>query len=228
VTSRIRNQWSVPFALLALCLVPVAAGTARLAQLARGAAVTPENERFLTSPAPVVVHIVCASLFCVLGAFQFVPGLRRRRLGWHRRAGRLVIPCGLAAALSGLWMTLFYALPAADDDWLKGFRLIFGSGMLLSLGLGLLAVRRRDIPKHRAWMTRGYAIGLGAGTQVLTGVPWLLLVGKPEGHTRALLMAAGWVINLAVAERTIRRQPRQAGLTRPGSYRSIAPLIDSL
>jgi uncharacterized membrane protein len=228
VTSRIRNQWSVPFALLALCLVPVAAGTARLAQLARGAAVTPENERFLTSPAPVVVHITCASLFCVLGAFQFVPGLRRRRPGWHRRAGRLVIPCGLAAALSGLWMTLFYALPAADDDWLKGFRLIFGSGMLLSLGLGLLAVRRRDIPKHRAWMTRGYAIGLGAGTQVLTGVPWLLLVGKPEGHTRALLMAAGWVINLAVAERTIRRQPRQAGLTRPGSYRSIAPLIDSL
>jgi uncharacterized membrane protein len=228
VTSRIRNQWSVPFALLALCLVPVAAGAARLAQLARGAAVTPENERFLTSPAPVVVHITCASLFCVLGAFQFVPGLRRRRPGWHRRAGRLVIPCGLAAALSGLWMTLFYALPAADDDWLKGFRLIFGSGMLLSLGLGLLAVRRRDIPKHRAWMTRGYAIGLGAGTQVLTGVPWLLLVGKPEGHTRALLMAAGWVINLAVAERTIRRQPRQAGLTRPRPYRSIAPLIDSL
>ena len=46
-------------------------------------------------------------------------------------------------------------------------------------------------------MMRGYAIGLGAGTQVLTNVPWLLAFGAPGEFTRALLMAAGWVINLA-------------------------------
>jgi hypothetical protein len=65
-------------------------------------------------------------------------------------------------------------------------------------------------------MMRGYAIGLGAGTQVLTHVPWFLLLGVPDEFTRALLMGAGWVINLAAAEWIIRKrrarqsQPRRA------------------
>ena len=75
-----------------------------------------------------------------------------------------------------------------------------------SLVLGFAAIRRRDIAWHRAWMIRGYAIALGAGTQVLTNVPWLLFVGKPEGLSRALLMAAGWLINVGVAEWIIRRR----------------------
>jgi hypothetical protein len=29
-------------------------------------------------------------------------------------------------------------------------------------------IRRSDLSRHRAWMTRGYAIGLAAGTQALT------------------------------------------------------------
>jgi hypothetical protein len=37
----------------------------------------------------------------------------------------------------------------------------------------------------------GFAIGLGAGTQVVTTIPWALLVGQPAGLARALLMAAG-------------------------------------
>ena len=34
-------------------------------------------------------------------------------------------------------------------------------------------------------MMRGYAIGLGAGTQVFTHVPWLLAFGVPDEFTRA-------------------------------------------
>ncbi|MCP3145018.1 DUF2306 domain-containing protein [Pyxidicoccus sp. QH1ED-7-1] len=56
-------------------------------------------------------------------------------------------------------------------------------------------------------MIRGYAVGLGAGTQVLVSVPWFLIVGMPGELARALLLSAGWVINLAVAERVIRRRP---------------------
>jgi hypothetical protein len=56
-------------------------------------------------------------------------------------------------------------------------------------------------------MMRAYAIGLGAGTQVLTHLPWFILFGKPGESSRAVLMAAGWVINLAVAEWVIRRRP---------------------
>jgi uncharacterized membrane protein len=212
--SSARRDRRVYAGLLALSAVPVLAGAIRLAELTRGAQITPANERFFAAPVPVAVHIVSASLYCVVGAFQFVPGFRRRRPGWHRAAGRILVPSGLAVAISGLWMTLFYPRPDGDGDLLAGLRLVFGSAMALSIVLGFAAIRRRDIAQHQAWMVRGYAIGLGAGTQVLTHLPWALLVGEPHGLSRALLMAAGWVINLAVAERIIRRrrpgQPRTA------------------
>jgi hypothetical protein len=219
VTSSSRRVWLAPAALILLSAIPVAAGAFRIDQLASGAPVTPDNARFVAMPLPVVVHIIGASVFCLLGAFQFVPGFRRRRRGWHRAAGRLLVPCGLAAALAGLWMTLFYPHPASDDGLLTGFRLAFGSAMALSIVLGFAAILRRDVAGHRAWMMRGYAIGLGAGTQVLTALPWIVAFGKaPGGLPRALLMGAGWAINLAVAEWIIRRR-----LTRPVRATAVQP-----
>ncbi|MGC9669353.1 DUF2306 domain-containing protein [Planosporangium sp. 12N6] len=205
----------MPAGLILLSAVPVLAGAARAAQLTGGATVTPDNARFFASPVPVLVHIVSVTLYALLGAFQFAPGFRRRRPGWHRMAGRLLVPCGLAAALSGLWMTLFYPRPPADDVLLTPMRLVFGAGMVGCIVLGVAAIRRRDIARHRAWMARGYAIGLGAGTQVLTHLPWMLLVGQPRGLGRALMMLAGWVINLAVVEWALRKRPTRPTRT-PG------------
>jgi uncharacterized membrane protein len=199
-----RADWLVPAALIALTLVPAIAGAIRLAGLAGGAKITPENARFFAAPLPVALHIPCAVLFCILGAFQFAPGFRRRSPRWHRVAGRLLVPCGLVAGLSGLWMTLFYPRVPNDSNLLDGFRLLFGSAMVLSLALGMAAILRRDIAGHRAWMIRGYAIGQGAGTQVLVYLPWFLIFGKTGELSRALLMGAAWAINLAVAEWIIR------------------------
>ena len=102
MTSSTKADWLVPAALIALSAVPVAAGAVRLVGLAGGADITPDNARFFAAPVPIVLHILSVSLYCVLGAFQFAPGFRRRRPGWHRAAGRLLVPCGLVAALSGL------------------------------------------------------------------------------------------------------------------------------
>ncbi|MET7808664.1 DUF2306 domain-containing protein [Micromonospora chersina] len=207
MTPSAKRDWLVPTGLIMLSAVPVIAGAARAAELTGGATVTPDNARFFASPVPVLVHIVGASLYCLLGAFQFAPGFRRRRPGWHRLAGRLLIPCGLAAALSGLWMTLLYPRPPIDHVLVTPMRLVFGTAMFCCIVLGFAAIRRRDVPRHRAWMARGYAIGLGAGTQVLTHLPWMLLAAQPNGIGRAVLMLAGWVINLAVVEGALRRQP---------------------
>lgn len=204
-----RGGWRVPAALIALSAIPVIAGAVRMTELTGGAAITQDNARFFAMPLPVVLHIICVSVYSILGAFQFASGFRRRRLGWHRVAGRLLVVCGLVVALTGLWMTLFYPRPEGDGDLLAGIRVVFGTAMFLSIVLGLAAIRRRDIARHRAWMMRGYAIGLGAGTQALTQLPWILLVGKPGEFPRALLMAAAWLINLAVAEWLIRKRPRR-------------------
>jgi uncharacterized membrane protein len=199
-------EWLVPAALLMLSAIPLISGALRLTQMAGGPDIMPANPRFLASPLPVVLHIVSVSVYSILGAFQFANGFRRRRPGWHRAAGRLLVPTGQLVGLSALWMTLFY--PRADDtgDLLYAFRLLFGSGMILSITLGFAAIRRRDIISHRAWMMRGYAIGLGAGSQVLTLLIGELLAGPPVGLSHALLMGAGWAINLAVAEWVIRKR----------------------
>lgn len=207
----------MPAGLIALSVVPVAAGAARLTELAGGAEVTAENARFFAMPLPVVLHILGASVYSVLGAFQFASGFRRRKPGWHRAAGRILVPCGLVVALSGLWMTLFYPRPPGDGDLLSGFRLVFGSAMVGSIILGLAAIRRRDVARHRAWMARAYAIGMGAGTQVFTHLPWILILGRPGELTRALLMGAGWVINLAVAEWVIRKRPSRPSRASSGA-----------
>jgi uncharacterized membrane protein len=217
VTSSAKREWLVPVALLMLSAVPVAAGAARVTELAAGAQISPENARFFAAPVPVVLHIVAATLYCILGAFQFVPGFRHRRPGWHRVAGRLLVPCGLAAALAGLWMTVFYPRPVGDGDLLAAFRLVFGTAMVASIVLGFAAIRRGDIAQHRGWMIRGYAIGLGAGTQVLTHLPWILVLGTPTELVRALLMAAGWVINIVVAEWIIRKRPTRPTPTSAGA-----------
>ena len=80
-------EWLVIAALLVLSAIPLAAGAFRLNQLGGGAEITPANARFFASPLPVVLHIVGASVYAILGAFQFSTSFRRRRPGWHRDPG---------------------------------------------------------------------------------------------------------------------------------------------
>ncbi len=201
------SGWGVPFGLIALGLVPAVAGTVRLLQLANGP-VTPENLRYFEAPLPAVLHMVTVMLFSFLGALQFAPRLRKAYPRWHRWSGRIIVPSGIIAALTGLWMNQFYPLPPHDGTALYVTRLITGIWMTYALILGYLAIRRRDIAAHQDWMLRGYAIGLGAGTQVLTHLPYFIFVGEPDIDVRAVLMGAGWAINAAIAEAIIWRRAR--------------------
>lgn len=101
--------------------------------------------------------------------------------------------------------------------------------MAISIVLGFMAIRRREIARHRAWMMRGYALGLGAGTQVLTLGIGEIAFGPPGEFSRAFLMGAGWAINLAVAEWVIRKRPAPAAGTetkRPRQRRGASTRID--
>jgi len=218
VTSSAKANWLIPTGLLVLSAVPVIAGSLRLAELAGGAPVLPDGDRIGSVPVPVVLHIVSVTVFSVLGAFQFAPGLRRRRRGWHRVAGRIVAPCGLVAALSGMWLALFLPRAPVDSDLLAGIRVVVSVAMCTSLILGFVAIRQRDFHRHRAWMIRGYAIGMGAGTQAFTQVPWLIVAGPLTAAGKTGTLVAGWLINIVVAEWIIRRRA-----ARP-ARRSYAPV----
>ena len=217
-----KNDWLIPISLILLSTVPVVGGVLRLYWLSGGTEIIPGNERVLTMPLPAVIHIVSSSIFCVLGAFQFSAGIRNRNPKWHRSAGRILVPAGLTSALSGLWMTQFYPFAEFDGSILYAMRLLVGSSMFLFICFGLTAIIKRNFSCHQAWMMRGYALGMGAGTQVLTHIPWALFPSIQSELTRALFMGAGWVINLIVVEWILHHEVSALERNRATSDEAIA------
>jgi hypothetical protein len=64
-------------------------------------------------------------------------------------------------------------------------------------------------------MIRAYALGQGAGMQVVVLLPWMLVIGAPTMLQRDVLMSLAWLINLLVAEMAIQRwAPRNFNLSR--------------
>jgi uncharacterized membrane protein len=208
-TRRRPALWGVPTGLILLSLTPILGGAMRLTELAGGAEITPNNERFFESPVPVSLHIISATVYSLLGVFQFVPALRGRR--WHRVAGRILVPAGLAAALSGLWMAVFYSHSADSGSVLLCLRLVVGFSMVLSIVLGLFyVIRGRDLVRHSAWMTRAYAVGAAAGTEALIIIGPEILAGPSVIGFQVLITGAAVVINVAVAEYVIHHRARVA------------------
>ena len=193
--------WVLPAGLIAFGLVPILANALRRVALAVGAAGSSSGDGDGMS-LPVILHVVGATVFVVLGALQFSPRFRRRRPSWHRIAGRVAILAALLAAASGLWLA--FATLSGSSPLLFLFRLLAAVGLAACIIFGFRAIRQRRLPQHRAWMIRAFALGLGAATQVFTLGFGEGLFGKSELSV-ALLNGAGWAINLAVAEWIIRR-----------------------
>jgi hypothetical protein len=122
---------------------------------------------------------------------------------------------GLLVALSALWLTVGYEPRAGSGEVLRVLRVGFGSGMVACVVLGFAAIRRHDVAAHRAWMVRAYAIGLAAGTQVVTQSLGAAMFGESV-LAADLAKGAGWVVNLTVAEWVLRRPSRRASRPRAG------------
>lgn len=78
--------------------------------------------------------------------------------------------------------------------------------------MGVVAIGRRDVVAHGAWMTRSYALAVAGGTQALVVVLWSIAAGEVDAFAETWLVAAGFMINAIVAELLIvRRSVRTRG-----------------
>lgn len=214
-----RRHWVVPSLLLLLAAVPALGGVYRALHLSFGGEVTASNQRFFDSPTAVTLHGISCALFAFLGAFQFSTGPRRKPKR-HRIRGALFMPSALVVAITGLWMEAFQELPAHDGDLLSLFRVVFGLGMIACTLLGIRALLRREFAQHGAWMMRTYAIGMGAGTQVVVFILWGHFMGPTSLTERAYLMGASWVINVIFVEWILIRKNRRTTV----SLKTLKPI----
>jgi hypothetical protein len=202
------SRWLVPGLLLASA-VPVLAGAYRLAMVARLFPPSSDASRLLVASPTLAAHIVATSLFLIAGAFQLAPHVRERSPRVHRATGLVTAPAGLIAALSGLWLTATVAPGPYDGPSLYWIRVLVGAVMGLEILVGVAALGQRSFALHGAWMIRAYALGLGAGTQVLTHSALALVGASMTTDRRTVAMAAGWLVNALAAEWIVRRGRRR-------------------
>jgi uncharacterized membrane protein len=206
----VRHRWERlgTAGLLTFALLPGLAGLVRVYVIAADADPAGLGLRAIPSPAPIVLHIFAVIAYGGLGALQLVRGFRRRHPRLHRRLGAVVLAAGLVAAGTGLWMSVLWPPGPADGAALYVTRVLVGGGMLIALVLATTSLLRRDFRVHGAHMMRAWALGVGASTQLLTGLPVVLLVGELSVGGRAAQMGLSWLLNIAVAEIVITRRRR--------------------
>jgi uncharacterized membrane protein len=149
-----------------LSLIGVAVAVRRMAQLERP---SPAPSRFPDAVAMeagftrhsalTVAHIAPALLFLLLAPLQFLPALRRKRAGVHRWIGRVATGAGLAMGGIALVMSQQMAIGGKLESAATTF---YGGLFLYALVRGYRSIRQGNVRRHREWMIRAYAVGLGA------------------------------------------------------------------
>lgn len=159
------------------------------------------ERRFAESPAVTLLHVIPGALLLILGLLQFSPRIRDRHLNFHRWSGRVVVILAIFAGLTGLWIGV--VLPYSSNERLPSA--VFGALFLMAAAMGIAAIRRGDVARHREWMIRLYAVAVGIVVIRLVGPPIiLLLTPTPFREIIGLTFWAGWGLSVMVAELWIR------------------------
>jgi uncharacterized membrane protein len=155
-------------AVIFLAFIGLAVATRRaIVLLNPGALSSPKNpaadldEHFASERALVLIHILPAMLFMVLGPLQFVRDLRSRYPQVHRWSGRIFLAASAVMGVGGLKLAFGKTIGGLDE---KAAIVLFGTFFLISLAKALWHALRREFAQHREWMIRGYAIGLAVAS----------------------------------------------------------------
>jgi len=196
------REWILLAFILSYSFIPTFGGLLRVAELLGGQAILPANARALAYPLPIVVHVLSSFLFCIIGALQFLPSVRRHHLDLHRMMGCVLVVAGFVSATTGLWMTHFFVFPEdLQGALLYWVRIVLSLAMCGLIIWAVISVRSRNVRAHGSAMVRAYAIAQGASTQAFLGIGWIVAVGtEPQGPLRDVIMVAAWGINLVAAE----------------------------
>ena len=167
---------------------------------------------YVQHPWLAVSHILPGIVFMLVGPLQFIPSIRRHWPKTHRVLGRVFIISGVLAAVTALGVEFVFPLRGGYAK--RAAMVLFACALIVALVLAWRAAVQRRIDVHRAWVIRGYAIGLALSTTRLYFLPYFVLFGHPGTLAAGLVTWTGFCVNVVAAEWIIHRL-RRAGQAKP-------------
>ena len=119
------------------------------------------DRRYAQYPILAYAHILPGVVYLVLAPFQISRRFRNRHLDLHRKMGRFLVPTGILSGVFGVIFGFFFSFGGLAE---ASASVVFGTWFVVALSLAYSYVRAGDTVRHRQWMIRAFAIGLGVGT----------------------------------------------------------------
>ncbi len=165
-SSRRRTPWLVGITVAILILIVLGFAAVRLSvdvpSLTAGTVPDdPYDARFVRHPWLTYLHIGPGVLYMVGATLQLAYWFRRHHYSVHRRLGRILLGAGLLTGASAVVIGLLFPFGGLAE---MSATVLFGAWFLVCLVLAFRAIRVDDIVRHRRWMIRAFAIGVGVGT----------------------------------------------------------------
>jgi uncharacterized membrane protein len=145
-------------------------------------------------------HVAAGATAIATGLVQLWLGLTGRTGKLHKALGRVYVIAIAVGAPAGLYMAL--TIPG-HLDYKAG---LFGLDLawVLTTGMAMLAIKRRDIPQHRAWMMRSYTVTFGFATYRIIYwwlAPHIAMPADDVADQLSVILAwACWAVPLLVME----------------------------
>jgi uncharacterized membrane protein len=155
-------------------------------------------------PRATFAHMIPGALLLLLAPLQFSRRLRTRHPAVHRWTGRFLLSLVAIAGASGIYLGLAMPYGGAIES---GAASLFGAFLLLAATRGFIAIRRRDIRRHREWMIRMFTLAVAISVIRLLGVLGVFAFGTETINARGfgLMLWVGWLVSILTAELWILR-----------------------
>lgn len=150
------------------------------------------ERRYVLHPIPAYVHIVAGMVYLLGAPFQLSRRFRVGHLARHRVVGRVLLGAGLVAGAAAVVVGIWFPYGGPTES---AATVVFGVYYVTALVTAYRAIRRRDVARHRRFMIRAFAVGLGvAGIRLWVGVFQLVgLLAIQDGVGTVWFGVAFWL-----------------------------------
>lgn len=173
--------------------------------------------RYVARPWTGYLHIGLGVVYLLGAPLQVSRRFRTRHYAVHRRLGRLLLVCAVVSAVYAVLFAVPHAWGGAGE---ASAAVVFGSWFAVCLVLAFRAIRGDDVPQHRRWMIRAFAVGIGIGTiriwvGIFEGIEQAASGGTSPGTPDQTMFAvAFWLaftMHVLAGEWWLRRTPALTG-----------------